>query len=234
VTRPARIRPENQLQVDRRTVIVVDEASMVGTPELRGLFEASTAGRAKIVLVGDAHQLSPVKARGGMFEHLCDDLPWSQRLGEVWRLRDPGERDASLALRSARGNRLRKAVGWYRTHDRLHTGDAIAMAGDARDAYLRDRAAGKDALLICDTWELADALNLRLHDTLSRKDAPSVAVSRDQSVRVGDLIISRHNDAHIRVRPGAADRTGEHIDQVRNGNRWRVTGVDPATKPPGR
>jgi hypothetical protein len=34
---------------------------MVGTPELRRLLEASIAGRAKIVLVGDAHQLAPVK-----------------------------------------------------------------------------------------------------------------------------------------------------------------------------
>ena len=130
---------EGQLRVDRRTVIVVDEASMVGTPELRRLLEASTAGRAKIVLVGDAYQLAPVKARGGMFEQLCQDLPWSQRLGEVWRMRDPAERDASLALRSARGNRLRQAVGWYRNHNRLHTGDAIAMATDATTAYIAAR-----------------------------------------------------------------------------------------------
>ena len=63
-----------------------------------------------------------------------DSLPRMQRLTEVWRLRDPGERDASFALRSARGNRLRKAIGWYRTHDRLHTVDAIAMAADATAA----------------------------------------------------------------------------------------------------
>ena len=58
---------DNQLQLDRRSVIVVDEASMVGTPELRRLLEASTTARAKTVLVGDAYQLAPVKARGGMF-----------------------------------------------------------------------------------------------------------------------------------------------------------------------
>jgi hypothetical protein len=78
-----------------------------------------------------------------MFEHLCEDLPWSQRLGEVWRMRDPREREASLALRSARGNRLRKAVGWYRNHDRLHTGDPIAMADDATNAYIKARARAK-------------------------------------------------------------------------------------------
>jgi len=217
---------EGQLRVDRRTVIVVDEASMVGTPELRRLLEASTAGRAKIVLVGDAYQLAPVKARGGMFEQLCEDLPWAQRLGEVWRLRDPAERDASLALRSARGNRLRTAVGWYRNHDRLHTGDQVAMAADATAAYLTARAEGKDAAILCGTWEIADAVNQRLHDHFTSADAPSVPVARDQHVRAGDLILSRRNDATLTVEPGTRHRRGERIDQVRNGNRWRVLGVD--------
>jgi conjugative relaxase-like TrwC/TraI family protein len=217
---------EGQLGVDRHSVILVDEASMVGTPELRRLLEASTTARAKIVLVGDAHQLSPVKARGGMFEHLCEDLPWSQRLGEVWRMRDSGERDASLALRSARGNRLRKAVGWYRNHDRLHTGDAIAMATDATNAYIKARAERKDVAILCDTWEIADAINQRLHDRFTNPDAAGVPVARDQHVRVGDLILSRHNDATLTVQPGTHHRRGKGIDQVRNGNRWRAVGVD--------
>ena len=49
------------------------------------------------MLVGDAHQLAPVKARGGMFAQLCTDLPWTQKLSEVWRMRDREERSASLA-----------------------------------------------------------------------------------------------------------------------------------------
>ena len=88
----------NALAVDRSTVVVVDEASMLGTRELKKLLSCASLGRAKMVLVGDAYQLSPVKARGGMFEQLCADLPWSQRLGEVWRRADPEERDTSLAL----------------------------------------------------------------------------------------------------------------------------------------
>src|SRR6185503_824022 len=79
----------NALDVDSATVVIVDEASMLGTPELKKLLSCAALGRAKTVLVGDAYQLAPVKARGGMFEQLCADLPWSQRLGEVWRMRDP-------------------------------------------------------------------------------------------------------------------------------------------------
>jgi len=215
-----------QLNLDVRTVIVVDEAAMVGTPELRRLLEASAAGPTKIVLVGDAYQLAPVKARGGMFEQLCDDLPWSQRLSEVWRMRDPEERDASLALRSGRGNRLRKAVSWYRTHDRVRIGDAVTMAADATTAYMNARAEGKDVAILCDTWEMADAINQRLHDHFIDPHAPSVRVARDQKVRAGDLIISHHNDATLEVKPSTQHRRGAQVDQVRNGNRWRVAGVD--------
>jgi len=55
-----------------------------------------------------------------------------------------------------------------------------------------------------------------------------VAVARSQHVRAGDLILSRHNDATLSVEPGTRRRQGERIDQVRNGNRWRVVGIDDA------
>jgi conjugative relaxase-like TrwC/TraI family protein len=219
---------DKKLELGPHTLVIVDEAAMVGTGDLRQLLTATTAAGAKTVLVGDEHQLAPVKARGGMFAQLCTDLPWTQHLSAVWRMRDPDERGASLALRDGHGNRLRKAVGWYRTHGRLHTGDQIAMAADAHDAYLSDRAAGNDALLICDTWELADALNHRLHHALTL-EGPAMHADRDQQIRKGDIIISRRNDATVDVRPGPHHQRGEPVSQVRNGNRWQVAGLDPAT-----
>jgi ATP-dependent exoDNAse (exonuclease V) alpha subunit len=201
---------------------------MLGTPELQKLLSCATLGRAKMVLVGDAYQLAPVKARGGMFEQLCADLPWSQRLGEVWRMKDLEERDTSLALRAAHGNRLRKAVKWYRDHGRLHTGDPLAMAADAIGAYMKDRADGKDTILIADTWEVADSLNRRLHDELTAP-GPTAKAARGQEVRVGDIIMSRSNNATIDVKPGAGHDRTRPTDQVRNGNRWRVAAIDPDT-----
>ena len=79
----------NQLELRSQTMVIVDEAAMVGTNDLRQLLTATTAAGAKTVMVGDQHQLAPVKARGGMFAQLCTDLPWTQHLSEVWRMRDP-------------------------------------------------------------------------------------------------------------------------------------------------
>ena len=57
-------------------------------------------------------------------------------------------------------------------------------------------------------------------------DGPTAQTARDQSIRTGDLIISRANDASIEVRPGTGHLVGDRVDQVRNGNRWRVAAVD--------
>jgi hypothetical protein len=100
------------------------------------------------------------------------------------------------------------------------------MAADALQAYLADRAVGKDALLVCDSWEMADALNRRLHDTLT-DGGPTAQGARDHRIRVGDLIISRHNNARIPVH--AAPGFDRDPEQVRNGNRWRVAGIDEKT-----
>ncbi|CAM5676837.1 MobF family relaxase [Mycolicibacterium aubagnense] len=122
---------ENTLKLRPATLVVVDEAGMVGTDDLRQFLSATTQAGAKTVLVGDAHQLAPVKARGGIFAQLCIDLPWTQQLSEVWRMTDPEARTASLALRDGEPEAVRDSVEWYRSHDRLRCGDAVTMAGDA-------------------------------------------------------------------------------------------------------
>ncbi|GLV12101.1 MULTISPECIES: MobF family relaxase [Mycobacterium] len=217
---------DGSLTLGHLDLVIVDEAAMVGTDELRRLLTATTAAHTKTVLVGDAHQLAPVKARGGMFAQLCEDLPWTQKLSEVWRMRDPQERSASLAVRDGGPAPVRRAVDWYRSHDRLHTGDPIAMATDALAAYQTDVAAGRDALLICDTKEMADALNRRIHDDTISSQAPTVSAGRGHRIAQGDLIISRRNEPDIAVYD-AADINTPAADPVRNGQRWHVLAVDP-------
>lgn len=213
------------LKLDHLDLVIVDEAGMVGTSDLHQLLTATTYANAKTVLVGDARQLAPVKARGGMFAQLCEDLPWTQKLSEVWRMRDPEERAASLALRDGGPAPVRRAINWYRTHDRLRIGDEVTMASDAVAAYQADAEGGKDALLVCDTTEMADALNRRIHTDTIGPQAPTIAVARGHRVAVGDLIISRRNDPTIPVFASTGDQPA--ADPVRNGNRWRVYAIDP-------
>jgi conjugative relaxase-like TrwC/TraI family protein len=219
-----------RLKFTSRTVVVVDEAGLMGNNHLRELLEFTTNATTKTVLIGDAHQLAPVRKRGGMFEQLCADLPWSQRLSEVWRMRDPAERTASLALRNGGPKPLRRAVEWYRRHDRLHTGDEVTMAYDALAAYRADVAAGKDALLIPDSWELCDALNKQIHGDRVAADAPTVTAAREHQIGVGDLIVTDKNNAAIAVLAAPDERgmisNSRTASPIRNGQRWIVHAVD--------
>jgi hypothetical protein len=63
----------------------------------------------------------------------------------------------------------------------------------------RADADGKDALLVCDTKEMADALNRRIHDDTIAAAAPTVTAARGQRIAVGDVIISRRNDPTLGV-----------------------------------
>jgi conjugative relaxase-like TrwC/TraI family protein len=105
--RAAAHRTRKQVLVLAPTGKAVDEAMHEGAGD-RGL----TVAKALMLIEGNRLKVAPVRVRGGMFEQLCAELPWSQRLGEVWRMADPEERDTSLALRAAHGNRLRSAVKW--------------------------------------------------------------------------------------------------------------------------
>lgn len=224
---------EGRLTLGPFDVVVVDEAGMVGTDAWRQLLTHTTASGTKTVMVGDPHQLQPVKARGGMFAQLCDELPWAQRLTEVWRMHDPEERQASLALGEGGPGPVRRAIGWYRDHDRLHCGDQIVMASDALAAHQRDVASGRDSLLIADTVEMCDALNRRIHDhNLNAPDAPTVRGARGHRIAVGDVIITRRNDPTVTVHDPRDVKQTLPEAPVRNGQRWQVLRVDDTADAP--
>jgi conjugative relaxase-like TrwC/TraI family protein len=213
-----------KMALDADTLLIVDEAGMVGTLQLRRLLDVATTTGTKVVLVGDPHQLRPVAARDGTFAALCEDLPWAQHLSEVWRMTDPAERAASLALRHGGAAAVRHAVRWYQHHDRLRTGDAVTMADDALADWRADRAAGRDVLLLADRWDVVDALNTRIQAERIAPDTPMMAVARGHRVGIGDVAITRRNTAGIHV---ATDTTwSTPADPIRNGQRWMVERLD--------
>jgi Ti-type conjugative transfer relaxase TraA len=80
--------------LNSRTVLVIDEAGMVGSRQLsRVLAEADRAG-AKVVLVGDPEQLQPI-GPGAAFRAIAERTGFVG-LGEVRRQREGWQREASV------------------------------------------------------------------------------------------------------------------------------------------
>ena len=85
------------------------------------------------------------------------------------------------------------ALGFYLDHGRVHVGDLAKTTEDAFTAWVSDRAAGLDAIMLAPTRELVAELNRRARD--HRLDhAPAgaeVRLADGNRASVGDVIITR-------------------------------------------
>ncbi len=152
----------NLVQLDDRTVLIVDEAAMVDDPAvLRLLIEASLA-RSKVVLVGDHRQLGPV-GPGGSLEGLTQRHPDAiHTLTDNVRQHDHEERRVLTHLRAGS---IPAAVAWYATHGRIHPApDRNEALARTVDAWMDDTMAGVDTAMYA--WRRANVAAL---NTLARE-----------------------------------------------------------------
>ena len=54
----------NQQQIDSRTIVIIDEAGMVGSKQMAEVIQKVEQAKAKLILVGDERQLQPIAAGG--------------------------------------------------------------------------------------------------------------------------------------------------------------------------
>jgi len=126
-----------RVELDGRSVLVVDEAAMVGTRKLAPLLRHAERAWAKVALVGDDRQFASI-ATGGGFRALrlrlgANELTVNRRQVEAWEQR---------AIDDVRTGNLEQAIAAYAEHDRIR-------AFEARDD--RDRA------LVSDWWQAHQA-----------------------------------------------------------------------------
>jgi len=189
--------------------VVIDEAGMADTLTLDRVITYAVDRGASVRLIGDDHQLAAIGA-GGVLRDIAT-THGALRLDELVRFTDPTEADASLDLRDGDS----AALGFYLDHDRVHVGDAVACADAVFDAWARERAGGRDCLMLAPTRELVRELNLRAKAARGLVGG-SVGLSDDCEARVGDVVLTRRNDRRLGV---------SGTDWVKNGDRWILTGM---------
>ena len=191
------------------TLVVIDEAGMADTLTLASVIELAVTRGASVRLIGDDRQLAAIGA-GGLLRDIAA-THGAIRLDELVRFTDPAEGEASLALRD--GDRA--ALGFYLDNDRVHVGDVASSLDVVFAAWSRERADGRDCLMLAPTRELVRELNLRAQ---ASRDVSVVSVGLVDgcSAHRGDLVISRRNNRRLGV---------SGTDWVKNGDRWIVTDV---------
>jgi conjugative relaxase-like TrwC/TraI family protein len=176
-----------RLELDDRTVLVVDEAAMVATRKLAPLLEHAERAGAKVVLVGDDRQFAPIQAGGG-FRALrlrlgASELTVNRRQVEAWEQR---------AIDDVRAGNLERAIAAYAEHDRIRAFEARddrdrALVGDWWQAH----EAGEQPVIYAHRRAQVDQLNQicqRLRAEAGQLGPEHLAVG-DRTFAVGDVVV---------------------------------------------
>jgi DNA primase catalytic core len=206
--------PEWAAGIGPSTLVVIDEAGMADTLSLAAAVSYIVEKSGSVRLIGDDQQLSAIGA-GGVLRDI-EATHGAVRLAEPLRFTDPAEAAAALALREGQP----EAIGFYLDSQRVHVGDVSTITEHVFAAWQGDRSTGLDSIMLAPTRELVAELNLRarthrLADTHPATDA-EVALADGNHASVGDLIITRSNDRHLRLTA---------TDWVKNGDRWTVRAI---------
>jgi ATP-dependent exoDNAse (exonuclease V) alpha subunit len=150
--------PDWAAAVGPSTLVIIDEAGMADTLSFDTAVQFTINRGASVRLVGDDQQLAAIGAGG-----VLRDIQHSHGallLTELHRFTDPAEAAASLALRDGD----REALNFYLDHGRVHVGDLATTTQDAFAAWVSDRAAGLDVIMLAPTRKLAAELNRQARD----------------------------------------------------------------------
>ena len=192
--------------LDRRTIVVVDEAAMVGTRTLARLVEGCARAEAKLVLVGDPRQLPAIEA-GGLFEALASRLGTTQLIGNR-RQEDPGERAVVADLRE--GHVQRAIENLRRLGGMAVFTNADALAEAMVEDWTAATKAGKDVLMLAPTRDIAAELNARARQRMEAEGMLGPVVAQVGSVEfsVGDRVVCTRNNKRLRVENGDVGTVG--------------------------
>jgi conjugative relaxase-like TrwC/TraI family protein len=189
------------VQLSAGDLIVMDEASMLSSPDLADIIDYATRAGAKVAVALDHQQLQAVENGGGA--SLITRSQGHVRLPEPLRFAEQWERTASLALREGKVS----ALADYAEHGRIRAGTAEEILEAAAQAYVAHQLEGRDTLLIARSHEVRREACRRVRDDLQHlgvvaRDGPFIEIAGRQQATVGDLIVCTANDHSVHAGEG--------------------------------
>ena len=192
---------------DNKSVLIIDEAGMVGTRQMHQLVETAKGQGAKIVLVGDFDQLQPIEA-GGAFRGICDRIGYHE-LSEIRRQKSAWQQEATRML-SGRPEQVAQALDRYDEEGHFKSFD------DIKDARLRllvdwklDIDRPGEAIIVAYRNKDVNSLNMGARQMYKESGKLTGPEMRYQTKRgkvvlsAGDRIIFLKNEYSMQVKNGS-------------------------------
>jgi len=198
--------PVDAARLRRGDTLVVDEAGMLDQDTARAVFELAHESSARVVLVGDRHQL-PAIGRGGVLDLAARYAPEGcLSLEGVRRFVDPAYADLSVRMR--RGERPGEVFD-----ELVARGDLVVHPSEAeRTCALAAMASMPDRpLVVADTREQVATINGVVHHVRVAigETTDGVVTEAGEQIGLGFRIATRRNDPVL---------------DVANRETWTVTG----------
>jgi conjugative relaxase-like TrwC/TraI family protein len=200
IARRLRELADDTLQLDARTVVVIDEAAMAATRAIAPILTVSSRASAKVVMLGDPHQLDAIDA-GGLLLGLSRRMR-TLTLKENWRQREEWERKAIAELRRGRTT---QALAAYEQHQRVVVAPtAIDVRNQMAADWYAATVAGDSAVLIAERRYDVEDLNRRARRHLARAGGLTGAALDvgTLSFQAGDRVMCLRNNRRLGVQNG--------------------------------
>jgi len=196
--------PDWAAAIGPSTLLIIDEAGMADTLTLDTAVQFAIDRGASVRLIGDDQQLAAIGA-GGVLRDITQ-THGALHLAELHRFTNSAEAAASLTLREGKP----EALDFYLDHGRIHVGDIAKTTEDAFTAWVLDRSAGLDAIMLAPTRQLVAELNRQARDhRLDHTPASSeVRLADGNHASVGGVISPAATTADSASPPPTGSRTG--------------------------
>jgi ATP-dependent exoDNAse (exonuclease V) alpha subunit len=187
--------PDWAAAVGPSTLVIIDEAGMADTLSLDTAVQFAIGRGASVRLIGDDQQLAAIGA-GGVLRDIKHSYG-AHHLSELHRFTNPAEAAATLTLREGKP----EALDFYLDNGRVHVGDITTAIDDAFSAWVSDRAAGLDTIMLAPTRKLVADLNRQARDHClgNHPAGREVRLADGNQASIGDVIITRSNDRRLRL-----------------------------------
>ena len=206
--------------LSENSVVVMDEAGMVGTRQLHRLLKHVNAVSAKLVMVGDHQQLQPIDA-GGLFRRISDDAGYAT-LNDIRRQRNEADRETikrligggsveviqrlivAGQLQVENDDQVAAAMvnDWFQQRDAQRPGESLMLAGTRAEVGQLNRLARTQL-----------TVQGHLHSEITIETARG-----DREFSVGDRVIFGRNSRQMGVKNGQLGTLSSWSLDARAGN----------------
>jgi Ti-type conjugative transfer relaxase TraA len=192
--------------LDRSSVLVIDEAGMIGTRQMERVINEAEKRGAKVVLVGDPQQLQAIEA-GAAFRSIAERHGGIE-VTQIRRQREDWQRDATRQLATGR---IGEAVRAYEQAGHVHAAETREQVRDNLiDRWDKDRLAAPDAsrIILTHTNDAVRDLNLAARERLRvvGELGEDIAITAERGSRTfasGDRIMFLKNERGLGVKNGS-------------------------------